>query len=70
MIQTQSAATAQATAGFSQADMLVETMASKRYLTQRRALLDIATQALEHMRDLDASEVERLHELKALRATG
>ena len=70
MIQTQSAATATAPAHFNQADMLIETMASRRYLEQRRALLSIATQALESMRDLDASEVDRLHELKALRATG
>ena len=50
------------------ADMLVETMATRRYLTQRRALLDIATHALEHLKELDASEVDRMHELKALRA--
>lgn len=49
--------------------MLLETLASKRYLEQRRALVLIAAQALESVRELDASEADRLEQLRALHSS-
>jgi hypothetical protein len=62
MIQQSAAAAPALTPGY----ILLETAASRRYLEQRRALLTIATCALESIRQLDASEAERLDELRAL----